>query len=573
MKRKIIKILVLEMMLFLLVVLKSTVEANSIDSINMDIYIDSSGNANVTETWKCNTNKGTECYHPYYNLGNSEITNLTVSDTEKNYVTTSLWDTTDVFEGKKYKCGINYINDGIEICWGISQYGKNTYKVKYIITNFVSNLTDSQMVYWTLIPHKFSDTIKEAKIKIYSDNAFEDTIPVWGYGNYGGHCYVNNGAIYMQSNGKLASDEYMTLLAKFPKGMFNSNNNLNNSFEYYFQKAQDGAKGYQERKQSEKVSKFMALFMFIALIGGALVIKVIKIYFANTSKEHGFSYGKEGKVISKEITYYRKIPCRGDIFSIYYIAYHYGLTKNKSNILGAILLKWIKNGTIKIENREKKDSLRRDYVIKLEKKENEGLDSPSESRLYEIIYSASENGILENREFKKWCKKNHNELFNWFYNFLKKQRDQFVEKGYIKRKNIKKWKTKYTATKFIKNDAVRIAGLKKYLLEYTLIEERQPIEVKIFEDYLIFAQVLGIAKRVSKEFKTLYPELIEKTNFIDYDILDYISDSSSDGFNGAQREKTARDIASDYSSGGGGSGSFGGGGGGGRIPLNLGCIN
>ncbi len=72
--------------------------------------------------------------------------------------------------------------------------------------------------------------------------------------------------------------------------------------------------------------------------------------------------------------------------------------------------------------------------------------------MYEIIYSASENGILENREFKKWCKKNHNELFNWFYNFLEKQRDQFVEKGYIKRKNIKKWKTKYTATKFIKND-------------------------------------------------------------------------------------------------------------------------
>lgn len=139
------------------------------------------------------------------------------------------------------------------------------------------------MVYWTLIQHKFSDTIKEAKIKIYSDNAFEDTISVWKYGNYGGHCYVNNGAIYMQSNGKLASDEYMTLLAKFPKGMFNSNNNLNNSFEYYFQKAQDGAKGYQERKQSEKVSKFMALFMFIALIGGALVIKVIKIYLSKYS--------------------------------------------------------------------------------------------------------------------------------------------------------------------------------------------------------------------------------------------------------------------------------------------------
>ena len=178
MKRKIIRILVLEMMLFLIIALKSTVEANSIDSINMDIYIDSSGNANVTETWKCNTNSGTECYHPYYNLGNSKITNLTVSSDEREYSTINSWRTSDSFERKSYKCGINNISKGTEICWGISKYGQNTYKVKYRITNFVSNLTDSQMVYWTLIPYEFSNTIKEAKVKIYSDNSFEDTIPV-----------------------------------------------------------------------------------------------------------------------------------------------------------------------------------------------------------------------------------------------------------------------------------------------------------------------------------------------------------------------------------------------------------
>ena len=38
----------------------------------MDIYIDPSGNASITEVWKCSVDQGTEVYHPYYNLGKSK---------------------------------------------------------------------------------------------------------------------------------------------------------------------------------------------------------------------------------------------------------------------------------------------------------------------------------------------------------------------------------------------------------------------------------------------------------------------------------------------------------------------
>ena len=54
----------------------NNVKADSIDSIDMNIVLDENGTAIVTETWKANVHNGTEGYHPYYNLGMSNITVL-----------------------------------------------------------------------------------------------------------------------------------------------------------------------------------------------------------------------------------------------------------------------------------------------------------------------------------------------------------------------------------------------------------------------------------------------------------------------------------------------------------------
>ena len=56
---------------------------------SIDIYVDSSGNAHVTEVWDCRPTQGTEVYHPYYNLGRSEIKNLSVSEGSTVYTTLS----------------------------------------------------------------------------------------------------------------------------------------------------------------------------------------------------------------------------------------------------------------------------------------------------------------------------------------------------------------------------------------------------------------------------------------------------------------------------------------------------
>ena len=128
---------------------------------------------------------------------------------------------------------------------------------------------------------------------------------------------------------------------------------------------------------------------------------------------------------------------------------------------------------------------------------------------------------------------------------------------------------RYKSTPELKEEAIKIAGLKRFLLEYTLIKERQAIEVELFENYLIFAQMLGIANQVAKQFKELYPDMIEQTNFNSYDNVVYINYCASRGIKSAD---SARAAAQSYSSGGGGFSSGGGGGGsfgGGRRPEEV----
>ena len=549
--------------------IKTIVHANSISSINMDINIDDYGNANITEVWKCNTSQGTESYHPYYNLGNSKITNLTVSDNTKNYTTLNSWDTSKGFNSKAYKCGINKISNGVELCWGISNYGSNTYTVKYTITNFVSSLADCQMVYWTLIPYDFSNSIGSVKIKIYSNKYFQDTIDVWGYGNYGGLCYVNNGAIYMDSDGTLGTSEYMTILAKFPRGTFSCSNELDYKFDHYYQMAQSGSKKYNKKKESIIRSIGYFLGYFIRFI--PFVIMAILAKFA-TGNKYGFNYGQLGKRIPRDVPYFRDIPCNNDIFKAYYIAYQYGIIKNKTDILGAIILKWIKAGIIRTENREggmifKKENT----VIILGDDSNRQFDNEKETELFHMMHIASKDGILENKEFEVWCRNSYNKILRWFDGILREQRENLNVEGLLTSTGSGVIGTKYTATPELKNEAMKLAGLKKFLLEYTLIPDRQAIEVKLFEDYLIFAQMMGIAKQVSKQFKELYPDMIEQTNYRSYDNIIYINYCSSRGVASAN---SARAAAQSYSSGGGGcssggggGGSFGGGGGGRRFPL------
>ena len=517
----------------------------------MDVYIDKNGDAHINEVWDYTVNSGTENYHSYKNIGNSKFTNFTVKDETKTYTTLSSWNVNASFDTKSYQCGINKISNGVELCWGISSYGRHTYTLSYTITNFVSELKDSQMVYWELIPS--GSTKGNAYIKIHSDFTYASDTPVWGYGNYGGTCYVYDGYIEMSSDGKLDSDEYMTILVQFPSATFNTSNILNHNFEYYHNMAEEGTTHYSDSDDLDD-NIFTPSILFVVIV--FFVCVTIGAISSNNNSNKLF-FGKTGNKVPKDVPLFRDIPCNGDIFRAYFIAYNYNLMKKKTDFLGAILLKWLKESKIKIEKKEvgkifKKD----DTCIILDKSST--FENTLEESIHSMFYTASRDGILESKEFEKWCSTHYSTILNWFDKVLDYERDILVEEGKITIQEVANFKVfkshKYVVDPSLMEEAKEIKGLKKFLEEFTLIDKREAIEVTLFEEYLMFAQILGIAKKVSTQFKKLYPEIIENYNYDYNDIFLIYAISNS----GISKATTAKTRAESYSSGGGGFSSGGG---------------
>lgn len=539
------------------------VYANDIKKITMDIFVDNNGNAHVIEEWTANLNSGTEGYKPYYNLGDSEITNYKVSLNNKYFTTIPYWNVDASFNEKSYKAGLNSIDNGYELCFGISNYGINTYKMEYTITNFVSKTADSDMIYWQLVPYELSDKPDYVYIKIYSDFQYEFSLPVWGYGSYGDYVYVteDTGVIeYIAENG-LDSDEYMTVLVKFPKDTFNTNSILNENFNYYYEMAEEGATTYSDKTSFLEIILILITFLINLL---PFIIAIIVIYVSFNTNEYGTKRLKFGKGMKKiknsEVNYFRDIPCNKDIHKAYWIAGQYGLVKNKTDFLGTILLKWIKNKNIENTTTLSPILKKEERAIKLIT--SDGLDT-LEKELFEMMKYASVDGILESNEFTKWCKKNYKKILGWFNQVIDDTTMNYVNEGLIVEEN-KTFGKNYLVSDNLYNTAKEMAGLKKFLNEFSNIKERESIEVNLWEEYLMYAQIFGIAKKVAKEFKKLYPDIITDEAYDDIIFIHTIS------YNGVSAASSAKQRAESYSSGGGGfssggggGGSFGGGGGGG----------
>ena len=563
--KKVFKILFFALLAYALFTLGKTVSANSINRISMDIFVDSNGNANVTETWNCYSNQSTEIYHPYYNLGNSEITNLSVSMDSTQFETLSSWDTSASFDEKAYKTGINRVSNGVELCWGISEYGTNIYTVNYTIINFVSNLTDSQMIYWTLIPYDFSDSIGQVIINISSDLYFPSSIDVWGYGNEGGTAYVDNGTITMTSEGTLNRNEYMTILVRLPSGTFNTKNNLNQNFEYYYNLAEEGVN--RNETVENTVITILPFIIFIIIMVFAIVTSKL-----GSSQEQRLNFENNGNKLpkTKDIPYFRDIPCNKDLFQAFFIGYQFKIVKKRTDLLGSVILKWVRDKKVTLKKDEGKSSK---MSIILNEELISSLEDEEEQKLYKMFFEASKDGILEDSEFTKWCNTNYSKILGWFDTIIDKEKDKLVKDGLLLEKPKTLFKSaKYTVTPELRQQALNIAGLKKYLNDYTLISEREAPDVVLFEDYLILAQMFGIADKVAENFKKLYPDLITETNFYSYDNINFIHIYAVHAMTSAHSAHYA--AASRYSGGGGGfsvggggGGSFGGGGGRRRLPL------
>jgi len=206
--------------------------------------------------------------------------------------------------------------------------------------------------------------------------------------------------------------------------------------------------------------------------------------------------------------YYRDIPCNYNLERAFWLLYHcdnFDEENLKSGILGAFILKWIKEKNVFILDDTSNINTFRDDNYKINLGDGNFTKTKIEEELYNIFKEvASENNILEKKEFINWQKKNNPKLDIWFNNLINSETRNLENNGLLKYK-FPPLKMKKILDPQLVNELKELLMLKNFLLDFSLIYEKEHIEVALWEYYLIFATLFGIADKVDEQFNKLIP--------------------------------------------------------------------
>lgn len=113
------------------------------------------------------------------------------------------------------------------------------------------------------------------------------------------------------------------------------------------------------------------------------------------------------------------------------------------------------------------------------------------------------------------------------------------------------------------NESEKWKGLKKYMEEFSMLDKREVPEIEIWEKFLVYATAFGIADKVLKQLKIVYPDIENSMNINTYPSMYLMMNTD---FSRNFTDSISSSMSSAYSSASGGGGGFSGGGGGGRRP-------
>ena len=513
---------------------------------------------------------------------------MVTDDSSKIYDSVSYWNVNGDFNDKAYKNGIRNISGGVELCWGISNYGNRIYTLKYDISNFVTQYTDTQGIYFNFI--NLGQVVGYARIVIHSDIALSlDNARIWSFG-YNGNINFMDGKIILDSYGALSNSQYMVGLVRFESNLFNTSNISNNSFDDIYDLAMESTNEvagdnnyFNNLNYFKMVTDFIGFLikilfrlclnpLFLVFILYAILKKKKGVaWIWGSGKKSGYlDFGTYGKNLPSDdkINYWREIPCNKDIERAYWVAYNYNVVPTnelREGVIGAILLKWIKHDIITVSKTKKGLFSFKDNNYAINFSNIECVTNEIENKLLELLKDAAGlNKTLEAREFEKWCKKNYDKVQSWFLSFNSLEQIELEKLGLISNEqeetNGMFGKIKIITVKKVsprlREDAIHLKGLKKFLLDFSMMPEREYFEVHVWEDYLIYAQLLGIADKVEEQFSKLYPKFNEETKLNINSTTIAIRNMAYLGYkgyeDGVQMAKSRNYSGSSRSSGGGG---------------------
>ena len=531
--------------------------------LDITVTLYSSGIAGVHEVWDLDTGDGiTEWYLPRENLGDIEISKLKVLDEQYNggqpFSDVGEWDVDLSRRQKTGKSGIVHKYDGVELCWGIGDYGHHVFHVFYTMKNAVKTLNDYDMFHMQLVNDELKSPPEHVRVTIETDQksvkAVLDTVNtrIWGFGYEGTTAFMDDGTVVFESSEPFGYYSSVIALLRFDKGMFDSPSVQERDFQAVLDRAMEGA-DFGPRGDSydddEDDDWWASLIAILLMFFGSK--KVLDKGMGKVSKREKkkFMGAKES-----EVSWYRDVPMDGDLIAADYALSRLGEDRKQNALASAEILRMIYQGYLDV----RKDASGKIEITFADSKYGKGEMDSIGSDLWSMMLEASgDDRVLQDKEFSAWSRKNKKRLYSWTEKMTLMGKKRFRENGWMQPAG-----TKTTLEGQLQ--VQRLVGFRKFLSDFTLTGQRETIEVHLWQDYLVYGALLGIADKVAKQLKDIDPVLFEQTVGYDYTTFDGALrslNSLSRSITSANRAYAASTYSGSGWSGGGGHSSFGGGGG------------
>ena len=533
----------------------------NIRDVDIRVQLEKDGSAWVTQVWTAEAgSSGTEFYIPVSNLGPMTIGELSVSENGVAFESQGdKWDVDRSRSWKTGKCGIVRKRDGAELCWGLGEAGNHVWTVRFRLTGLVQAYEDADAFNYMFVNKGMDPAPEHARVTIvpaFDSPAWTVNNPrVWAFGFYG-DINVVDGKVVAETSESMGYSSSLIALLAFDKGIFQPSVEKEGPVQELIDHALDGS-SYGEDDEEWPFVLFGIGFLLL-FFGGIFIVIYAAVASARGYKWKTSLFGKK-----KIDGWYRDTPLEGNLMAAYYLlskGKRFGLSYPANNLIGALFLRWIMDGSLAVLPDPKSEKR-----VNLEFKADDASADDVENDLYRWARTASgSNDILEKGEFEKWSTKNYSKLTSWPDRASARGKSWFMKKGYFK--------TTGVCTEEGAVQACHLIEFQNFLKDFTLSGERGAPEVGLWKDYLVFAQLFGIADKVAKQFQKLYPAAFEELSqqmgmnptFLLY-TMNWTNNISTRAFHNAVSKAGSVSGGGGHSSFGGGGGFSGGGfGGGGR---------
>ena len=539
--------------------------------VDINITLIKNGNIVIHERWDVDTgDKITEWYLVRENLGDIEINSFSVYDGDNDKLEDiGEWDVNRSRQEKAGKYGIVHKRDGVELCWGVGEYGDHVYHAIYVMTRAVKSLDDYDMLHLQVVSPGLSSPPQHVRVKVNRDEIQLDTTNtrIWGFGFEGRSAFEEDGTIVFESDGPLDTDDSVIILLRFDKGHFVSPSVQERPFQEVLDRAMEGADFGDDDEEDDPIATGIA-FVVTCLI---MWFAFLRPFFKMFSKIGGSEKLKLGFKPST-VDWYREIPLYGDLSMANYILSQSGNAPPSGGLPLASVLRLIHNGCLQVNRQVEGDA-----VLSFTGNNLDRVDEASKNLYSMLKQAAGEDKKLQDKEFSQWAKKHSREVYDWSGKTKRKGGSLLSQQGWLSEK-------KSMLTQSGADQARKLFGLKSFLSKFTLVDQREAFEANLWKEYMVYGALFGLTDRVSKQLKDIDPALFKET--FHYDLGDFdsvmrvsraLSESvrsaaihgapsyssySSGGSHGSS--SSSRGYGGHTSRGGGGGFSGGGRGGGGR---------